>query len=142
MSPEVPSDDVRISQSDDPIYQPKTAKKSSPKRKQTDAKKSVEKAKTLARADRSMADVPAETRRRELVKLLKKLGATSPTTARPVQYLAEKIGYTRYDVYCLVYHKYQLGVTGIVKTVQLEGVRGLSAYLTAKGAKIDLDEIG
>lgn len=105
-------------------------------------KTKIEKQTKPATKDRSMGDVPAKTRRRELVKLLKKLGATSGTSARPLTELAIKLGYTPYAVYCLVYRKHKLAIDGLIKTVDVEDVKGLSAHLTTKGAKVNLDEIG
>ncbi len=104
-------------------------------------KKPVAKPATKAKAkvvrDRSSADVPAAARRLALVKLLRKCQATKATTAKPISFLAEKLGYNPYDVYCLVYHKYQLAVEGFVKTAKIEDVKGLCVYLTAKGVKTD-----
>ena len=107
------------------------------------AKKPVKPAakKSAAAKDRSAADVPARDRRVALVKLLRKMQATSATAAKPVKALAERLGYNDYDVYCLAYHKYPLAAAGLVKTVQVEGVRGLSVHLTAKGAKAGDDQI-
>lgn len=83
---------------------------------------------------RAMAQVPAAERRAALLKLLVKLGATTATTAAGLGKLASKLGYTEYDVYCLVYHKHLLATSEFVKTVKLED-SGLSAYITAKGVK-------
>ncbi len=108
--------------------------------KATPAKKAAANG-TARKADRGMADVPAADRRLALVKLLRKVGATSSAAARPVGVLAEKLGYTAYDVYCLAYHKYHLAAEGIVKTTTVEGQRGLSVYLTAKGAKATDEQV-
>ena len=86
-----------------------------------------------AASDRGMADVPVKERRVALLKLLVKLGATSGADARPCGVLAEKLGYTAYDVYCLCYHKYELATEGLVKQAKVEGQRGVCYYVTAKG---------
>lgn len=98
------------------------------------AAKKVEKAAAKSR-DRGMADVPAATRRVEFIKALRKMGATSATSAKPVSAIAAKLGYGNYDVYCLGYHKYPLAVEGYVKQCKLEDSRELHFYLTAKGQK-------
>lgn len=87
--------------------------------------------------DRSMADAPASARRLALVKVLRKYQATKTMSAKPISFLADKLGYSVYDVYCLAYSKYPLAVNGFVKTVKLEGSKELSIYLTAKGVKTD-----
>lgn len=93
------------------------------------------KEKTSTKKDRSMADVPAMERRDCLVKLLRKLNATSAMTAKPISLLAEKLGYTNYDVYYMCYGKCLLATEEIVKTAKLEEHRDLCIYLTAKGQK-------
>lgn len=97
--------------------------------------------KAKAKASRGMADVPAAQRRVALVKLLRKVGATGAGSAKPVSELAAKLGYTKYDVYCLAYHKYHLATAGILKTTTEEGVRGLVVYLTAKGVKATDEQV-
>lgn len=90
------------------------------------------------KADRSMADVPVATRRAALLAWLKKVGAKTVASAKPVSEIADALGYNRYDVYCLVYHKYFLFTEGYVKTEKVENANGrqeLGAYLTAKGLK-------
>lgn len=94
-----------------------------------------------ARAGRGMADVPAAERRLALVRALRKAGAVSPGSARAIPDLAAKLGYTNYDVYCLAYHKYHLATAGIVKVCEVEGRRGLSVYLTAKGQKATDEQV-
>jgi len=90
------------------------------------------------RGDRSLGDngKPAE-RRLKVVKTMRKMGAVSATTAVTAADLVAKTGLTPYDVYCLLYKHYPLQKSGLVKQVQLEGVRGLSYHLTAKGQKSD-----
>lgn len=105
----------------------KTSKKS-PK---VDAKKT----------SRDMADAPASDRRLALVKLLRKMGATSASTSRPIDALANKLGYNQYDVYCLGYHKFHLAKQGMIKTVKMEDQKVVSYYLTAKGAKASDEDI-
>lgn len=124
-----------------PAQKTKTVAKKTPVPKtktkvKTDAKTTTN-GKAKKKVDRSMSDVPVAERRLALVKLLRKLGATSASTSRPISLLAEKLGYTRYDVYCLVYHKFPLATEGFVKVVQLEENPDRSVYLTAKGQKTD-----
>lgn len=114
---------------------PKTAPKPKPA-----AKPKAEKSPANKR-DRGMSEVPAETRRRELVKLLRKQGATSSARAVTTGDLAKKLGYTPYDVYCLAYHSYPLAKNGFVQTAVVEGSRDRGVYLTAKGAKVELDDL-
>mgnify|MGYP006921304410 CR=1 FL=1 len=99
------------------------------------AKSTEKKVKAKDKVDRSMSPLPASEQRDALVKLLRKLNATSGATARPLDLLAEKLGYTHYNVYCLVYHNRPLIVNGFVKTAKVEEHKGLCAYLTAKGQK-------
>lgn len=108
---------------------PTAAKKSSPK-KTADVKKATVK-------DRSMSDVPAAERRLALVKLLRKHRATSGATAMETSKIAERLGYTAYDVYCLAYHKFPLARDGFVKTARREDSKETLIYLTAKGQKTD-----
>ena len=72
-----------------------------------------------------------------LLTAMKKLGAVSAGTARTADEIAGKSGLTRFDVYGLCYHAHPLVVDGLVKIAKMEGVRGLSYYLTAKGVKAE-----
>jgi hypothetical protein len=112
------------------------------------AKKPATKTKKAAaeKPDRSMNETPASGRKIALVKLMKKVGAFSQTTSRTVEFLAEKLGYTKFDVYgllsgtsgkagsspnCLLAH-------GIARVGDFpDGGRGKSYFLTAKGQKAD-----
>ena len=116
----------------------KAAKTKAPKKaaKKAETKKTVKKSEAK-KADRSMADVPAPERRKALVALLQKRGARKEGTAVSLTECAEKLGYTKFDVYGLVNgtsgkvgsNPRCLVAQGIVKTTVLEG-QGLSAYLT------------
>jgi hypothetical protein len=110
----------------------KTAAKKAPAKKTVVAKKADGK-----KVDRSMASIPAAEQRLAFLKLLRKLGAVSAVTAKPLTVIAEKLGYTEYNVYCLGYSKRMLAMEGFVKSIKLEGSRETSYYLTAKGAKTD-----
>ena len=90
--------------------------------------------------DRSMADVPASEQRQAFLKLLRKHKADKPLSAMPISKIAEKLGYTHYNVYCLGYHKRPLAVGGYVKSVKLEDAKELSFHLTAKGVKSGPDD--
>jgi hypothetical protein len=72
---------------------------------------------------------------------MRKLGARDPDTARTADELAAKSGLTRFDVYGQLYHTHRLATGGYVKQVQVEGVKGLSYYLTAKGLKAPDEEV-
>ena len=103
------------------------------------AKKPTKKTSASASAkDRSLkSEIPAAQRRVAFVKLLRKMGATSATAAVAGSVIAEKLGYTPYDVYCLGYPKYKLATEGFVKSAKHEGQREVAYYLTAKGNKQD-----
>lgn len=79
---------------------------------------------------------PAE-RRTMLLKAMKKLGATSAGAARTADEIAKKSGLTRFDVYGLCYHSHPLVTDKLVKIAKIEGVHGLSYYLTASGLKAE-----
>ena len=122
----------------------KPAKKVSSKKetkvtaKKAPSKKPAKSSKPTASKDRSLkSSIPAADRRLAFVKLLRKLGANSATSAVACSTIAQKLDYTTYDVYCLGYPKYKLGADGFVKTVKHEGSREVSFYLTAKGLKND-----
>ncbi len=144
---------VAVAEAPAPKAKPKSNRAKSPEalKKRLDAAKAADKKaskpkvkakkKAAGKTDRSAADVPAGDRRVALVKLLRKLGASSATAARPVPLLAEKLGYNQYDVYCLGYHKFPLAVGGFLKSVKHEGQKTVSFYLTAKGMKAEDDEI-
>lgn len=101
-----------------------------------------------APVDRSMADVPPGERKKALVKLLRKLSATTAVNARPIGELAEKLGYSRFDTYSLVSggtgkagsNPRCLLATKHVKTAVLEG-SGICVYLTASGVKTDFTDL-
>ena len=105
--------------------------KASPKK--VPAKAKPAKAASKKSVDRAMSDVPAKERRVNLVKVLRKMGAVDKESARPISVLAQKLGYTAYDVYCLTYHKFPLAKQGFVKVTEQEGHRDQCVYLTAKG---------
>jgi len=100
------------------------------------------------KADRSMASDPPAERKKALISLLKKMKVTGATKARPVAEIAERLGYTKFDVYGLVNgtsgkagsSSTCLVATGHAATASIEGERGISIYLTAKGAKTKFDE--
>ncbi len=83
--------------------------------------------------------VSVQDRRIALVKLLRTMKATSATSAKPVVEVAEKLGYTNHDVYCLAFHQFPLAKQGFVKTAKLPDVRGNAIYLTDKGKKTKFD---
>lgn len=115
----------------------KTAHAMGGKVKTTKTKKTAA-PKPRVKLDRSMkSDVPAKDRRLALLKLLRKHGATKVSTAKPISFLAAKLGYTPYDVYMLTYRTSPLVIQELVKTCQTEEHRDLSVYLTAKGVKSD-----
>lgn len=99
------------------------------------------KAKKAPAKDRSAGDAPASERRAALVKLLRKMGADNGMSAVPISKLAGKLGYNPYDVYCLAYHKFPLAKGGFVKTTVHEDSREQCVYLTAKGAKVPVDQL-
>jgi len=104
-------------------------------------KKAEPKAKVDVKAkDRSMADVPASEQRQAFLKLLRKHKADKALSAMPISKIAEKLGYTHYNVYCLGYHKRPLAIGGYIKVVKLEDAKELSFHLTAKGAKSGPDD--
>lgn len=120
----------------------KTAKKTTKKVVKKVTKKLAKKAvkKTVKKADKSRTTtegLTVEERQTQLIKAMKKSGANSAGTACTAKVLAEKAGLTEFDVYCLCYHKNQLVTNGLVKIAKLEGVRGLSYYLTVKGSKTE-----
>lgn len=123
-----------------PAKAPAKAKAAPKVKAEPKAKPKTEK-KPAAKRDRGMSEVPVRTRRRELVKLLRKSGATSSARAVTIGDLAKKLQYTPYDVYCLAYHSYPLAKAGIVSTAVVENNRDRGVYLTAKGAKIELDDL-
>jgi hypothetical protein len=87
--------------------------------------------------DRRMADMPVSERRVKFLSCLQKKGADGPGTAISGSDLAKMLEFTEYDVYVLGYRTSPLVKNGLVKTAVIEGVRGLSYYLTAKGMKVD-----
>ncbi len=97
---------------------------------------------------RVTADAPAGERRVNVVKALRRAGAVSQTQAVPMADLAEKVGYSAYDVYgCVCGHSGKTGSapTCLVATKHAavckhEGVRGLSVYLTKAGQRTKFDE--
>lgn len=109
------------------------------KSKPTATKKA--KAEKSGKRDRSMGDVPAKDRRRALVKYLRTARSFSAIDAKPIDVIAEKLGYNEYTTYCLVYHKFKLATDGLVKTAKIEGAQ-MGAYLTKKGQSVELDAIG
>ena len=83
----------------------------------------------------------APERRLAVVVALRKLGALSEKMARTADDVAAKSGLTRFDVYGQFYHTHRLQTEGYVKQCEVDGVRGLSYYLTAKGAKATDEQI-
>lgn len=131
---------------DDPKTDPKS-KSATPKKaaankpKAAAAKPTPKKADTatVAPKGRSVGETdktPAQ-RRMAVIKAMRGLGAVSATTSVTADRLATKCGMTRFDVYGQLYHTNHLQRDGFVKQVQMEGVRGLSYHLTAKGQKTD-----
>lgn len=106
-----------------------------------DKKTTDKKTPTKTKSRASAKGVSAHDRRVALMTLLRKLGATGAGSARSIPELASKLGYTDYDVYCLVYHKYPLAGGGFVKTVEVEGERSLHVHLTAKGKGAKADDL-
>lgn len=80
-------------------------------------------------------------RRLLIVKVLRKMGAVSPGSARTAEDVAAKCGLTRFDVYGQLYHTHKLQAEGFARQVETEGVRGLTYYLTAKGVKATDEQI-
>lgn len=89
------------------------------------------------RSTRSVGDVTlsVDQRREKVVKTMIKIGANNATSAKTADQIAAKTGFTRFDIYGLLYHTNFLAQEGYVKQVKIEGVKGLSYYLTAKGSK-------
>jgi len=122
-----------------------SSKKTDPTPKTTSPKQSSPKPKTSKKTPavtakvRSVGDTDMSPTQRRLavIKAMRKIGAVSATTAATADLLAEKSGLTRFDVYGQLYHANPLQKNGFVKQVQVEGVRGLSYHLTAKGQKSD-----
>ena len=98
------------------------------------AKKTVKKTiKKTVKIDRHMADMPVSERRAKFLALLKKLRAIDGPSAVSGKVLAEKLGFTEYDVYVLGYKTSPLIIENLVRTAKLaNGQRGLSYYLTKK----------
>lgn len=126
------------------------AKPAAVKKKTTPAGKTAKpkaKAKKTAEVDRSMAEVPVGDRRIALVKAMRKAHATSAQDALTVEALAEKVGYTKFDVYGLLSgtsgkagsNPRCLLATGHAKVADTQDGRGY--YLTAKGTKTSFKEI-
>lgn len=84
---------------------------------------------------------PVAERRQMLVKLMVKMGAVSPATAKTKGELAAKCGLTEFDVYGLLYHTHLLQTGGFVKQVKIDGVKGLCYHLTAKGLKATAEQL-
>lgn len=128
---------------------PKPVKSAAKAKSPTALRKNLATAKTSKKSpkvgakktSRNMADVPASDRRLALVKLLRKMGATSASVSRPIDVLADKLGYNQYDVYCLGYHKFHLAKQGMIKTVKMEDQKVVSYYLTAEGAKASDEDV-
>lgn len=116
-----------------------TAKKTPTKAAKPKPKAIAKPVKAVAKAPKVRAigdtDAPVAERRQIVVRAMIKMGATGATSARTADEISAKSGLTRFDVYGLLYHTNELQKSGYAKQAQLEGVRGLSYYLTAKGAK-------
>ena len=119
----------------------KTKKTAAPKAKPAAKADKKSKPESTGPRTRAMAKVPAAERRQALLKLMRKLGADKSTNAVPISKLADKLGYSHYDVYCLGYHKFPLAVGGYLKSVKIEGQPEMSLYLTAKGMKSGPDDV-
>lgn len=124
------------------------AKSTAVKKKPTPAKKTAKpKAKKAAEVDLSMSEVPVGDRRIALVKAMRKAHATSAQDALTVEALAEKVGYTKFDVYGLLSgtsgkagsNPRCLLATGHAKVADTQDGRGY--YLTAKGVKTNFKEV-
>jgi hypothetical protein len=68
--------------------------------------------------------------------LLQKLKASAESSAVDISTLADKLGYTHHDVYCLVFHQYPLVQEGIVQTIKIPSKVGLFVHLTRSGSKV------
>ena len=94
----------------------------------------------MTSSKRSMANIPAADRRTALLKVLRQAGAIKASTALPIGEAAERLKYTKFDVYGLVCGTSGkagsaprcLARTGHVKVTKSdEG--GLAIYLSSKG---------
>ena len=85
-----------------PKAKPKAQAKAKAKPKAKPKAKATAKPKEKTPVDRKMAKIPVGERRKNLVKLLKKVNATNAGEAYSIGDLAEKLGYTKFDVYGLV----------------------------------------
>lgn len=110
----------------------KSAKPRAVKTKTTKPEKTTATKKTR---DIGGTKLTVEQRRVAVVKAMTAMGATSATGAKTADQISAKSKLTRFDVYGILYHANKLQSEGYVKQVQIEDVRGLSYYLTAKGAK-------
>lgn len=81
-------------------------------------------------------DVPWNEKKVKVLKTLKKLGATSPTSARSSAEVAKASGLSPRDVRHYCYHAKVSGLTGLAVS---EDIAGYGFYLTGKGAKTDFD---
>ncbi len=118
----------------------KTAPKVDTKKSPTKSKKAPTEEKK-ERPDRHTADLPVGDRRKAAITALRKLGATSGPAARSIREVAEALGYTHFDVYHLVGSaRFPLVGEGFVKLAKVEGQKGNSVYLTAKGLKTDFSK--
>jgi len=127
----------------------KKATKKTATKKTATKKAAPVKAKAEATANgrsRSMGTEAPGIRRRKLVQMLRKLGATKASSARSIDDLAGRCKYTRFDTYGLLRgtsgkadsNPRCLVAAGYAAVGMIEG-QGLSAYLTAKGAKSKLE---
>lgn len=114
----------------------KAATKPAPKAEAKSKAAEGESRRTVNGTDKSVGE-----RRLAVVIALRKMGATSEKAARTADELAAKTGLSRFDVYGQLYHTHKLQKEGFARQCEVEGVRGLSYYLTAKGAKATDDQI-
>lgn len=87
------------------------------------------------------SDEPVEQRRAKVLQALKKMGATSKTKAVSAEALMGETGFTRFDVYGLLYHNNKLQRDGYVAQEKAEGTRALSYYLTQKGLNFKVENL-
>lgn len=114
----------------------KAVAKPAPKAKAKSKAGEGESRRTVNGTDKSVGE-----RRLAVVIALRKMGATGEKAARTADELAAKTGLSRFDVYGQLYHTHKLQKEGFAKQCEVEGVRGLSYYLTAKGFKATDDQI-
>lgn len=119
---------------------PKTAKPKA-KAKPAPAKKEKPKADKKEKAttgDRKVtSDLTPTQRHAKVLAAMRKLNAVNGSTAVTCEAVAAKSGLSKFEVYGSLWSQGPLQTGGYAKQCKVEGVRGTSYHLTAKGQKGD-----